>query len=169
MWGESGTKRKRISPAEAVKKIQHYCAYQERSHREVRNKLFDYGLFDSEVDEITSKLIADGFLNEERFAKAFAGGKFRIKKWGKIKIERELEMLGVSKRNIDTGLKEINEFDYQKTLTSLLGKKSKEIKEKDIFHLKDKLARYAITKGYEPALVWTTLNDSSTTTFLERV
>ncbi|MBS1554995.1 MAG: RecX family transcriptional regulator [Bacteroidetes bacterium] len=154
MWGESGKKRKRISPAEAVKKIQYYCAYQERSHREVRNKLFDYGLFESEVDEITSKLIADGFLNEERFAKAFAGGKFRIKKWGKIKIERELEMLGVSKRNIATGLKEIYEDDYRKALISLLEKKSTQLTDDEGYQLKDKLGRYVIAKGYEPAMVW---------------
>ncbi|MFM8738915.1 MAG: regulatory protein RecX, partial [Cytophagales bacterium] len=143
MWGESAIKKKRISPADALKKIQHYCTYQERSHREVRNKLFDYGLFQSEVDEIISTLIAAGFLNEERFAKAFAGGKFRIKKWGRIKIVRELEMLGVSKRNIVTGLKEIDEFDYRKTLASLLEKKSQQITWKETFRLNDKLARYA--------------------------
>ncbi|MFM7488104.1 MAG: regulatory protein RecX [Cytophagales bacterium] len=157
MWGESAIKKKRISPADALKKIQHYCAYQERSHREVRNKLFDYGLFQNEVDEIISTLIAAGFLNEERFAKAFAGGKFRIKKWGRIKIVRELEMLGVSKRNIATGLKEIDEFDYRKTLASLLGKKSQQITAKETFRLNDKLARYAIAKGYEPGLVWEAL------------
>jgi regulatory protein len=154
MWGESNTKRKRISPAEAVKKIQHYCAYQERSHQEVRNKLFDYGLFENEVDEITSKLIADGFLNEERFAKAFAGGKFRIKKWGKIKIERELEMLGVSKRNIATGLNEIDRDDYRKALIILLEKKSAQLTDDEGYQLKDKLGRYVIAKGYEPAMVW---------------
>ena len=154
MWQESETKKKRLSPAEALKKIQHYCAYQERSHREVRSKLFDYGLFESEVDEITSALIADGFLNEERFAKAFAGGKFRIKKWGRLKIERELEMLGISKRNITTGLKEIAEDDYRKTLTNLLERKSELGTEKETFLLNHKLARYAITKGYEPSLVW---------------
>lgn len=154
MWQERDAKRKKISPAEALKKIQHYCAYQERSHREVRNKLFEYGLFENEVDEITSRLIADGFLNEERFAKAFAGGKFRIKKWGKIKIERELEMLGVSKRNIATGLKEIDADDYQKALTSLLEKKSAQLTDDDAYQLKDKLGRYVIAKGYEPSMVW---------------
>ncbi|MFM7852069.1 MAG: regulatory protein RecX [Flammeovirgaceae bacterium] len=160
MWGESAIKKKRISPADALKKIQHYCAYQERSHREVRNKLFDYGLFQTEVDEITSTLIAEGFLNEERFAKAFAGGKFRIKKWGRIKIMRELEMLGVSKRNITTGLKEIDEFDYRNTLISLLKKKTQQITDKDTFQLKDRLARYAIAKGYERDLVWEALKSN---------
>lgn len=161
MWQEDEKKKKRLSPADALKKIQHYCAYQERSHREVKNKLFEYGLFENEVDEITAKLIAEGFLNEERFARGFAGGKFRIKKWGRLKIERELELLGVSKRNINTGLKEIDEGDYQKMLHNLLQKKSAQIAEKDAFRLKDKLARYAITKGYEPSLVWDTLKSNS--------
>jgi regulatory protein len=161
MWQESEIKKKRISSAEALKKIQYYCAYQERSHREVKNKLFDYGLFQTEVDEIIATLIADGFLNEERFAKAFAGGKFRIKKWGRIKIERELEMLGVSKRNIATGLKEIDEDDYRKTLLSLLQNKSVHEIGEDGFQQKSKLGRYAISKGYEPALVWEILKSTS--------
>jgi regulatory protein len=161
MWRENEAKKKRLSPSEAVKKIQHYCAYQERSHREVRNKLFEYGLFENEVDEIISSLIADGFLNEERFAKAFAGGKFRIKKWGKIKIERELEMLGVSKRNIAKGLQEIDEHDYAKILRTLLKKKSSLLSEQNSFKRKDKLAHYAIAKGYEPEVVWKILKSAN--------
>src|SRR5882757_6205956 len=90
---ESGTKNQesRITPAQARGKIQKYCAYQERSHQEVKHKLHTYGLTVDEADEIISSLITDNFLNEERFAKAFAGGKFRIKKWGRNKIEHELE------------------------------------------------------------------------------
>jgi regulatory protein len=80
--------KKKINPAEARSKIYRYCAYQERSHQEVKSKLFDYGLRSNEVDEILAKLITDGFLNEERYAKAFVGGKFRMIKWGKLKIQR---------------------------------------------------------------------------------
>src|SRR5882672_10627124 len=90
-----GSKKKSISPAEALSKIYRYCAYQERSHREVKNKLFEYGLRSSEVDEILSQLITEGFLNEERYAKAFVGGKFRMMKWGRVKIQRALEMEGL--------------------------------------------------------------------------
>src|SRR3954470_11095456 len=100
---------KKFTPQQAKEKIQRYCAYQERCHQEVRHKLFEFGLYQSEVDEILTGLITDGFLNEERFAKAFAGGKFRMKKWGRIKITHELEARNISKNCIRTGLLEIDD------------------------------------------------------------
>jgi len=152
---ESGSfTRKRISPPEAIIKIQRYCAYQERSHKEVRNRLFLFGLSENEVDEIIAQLITDGFLNEERFAKAFAGGKFRVKKWGKIKIKNELESLGLTRNCIQIGLKEIDPEDYTKTLKSLLVKKSNEVMDDNPYRKRDKIARFAIGKGYEPEQVW---------------
>src|SRR6476660_8604128 len=90
------TGQRESSDRDALNKIFRYCAYQERSHLEVKNKLFEYGLSFTKVDEILSRLITEGFLNEERYAKAFAGGKFRIMKWGRLKIQRELESSGVS-------------------------------------------------------------------------
>jgi len=145
---------KKYTPQQAHEKIQGYCAYQERSHLEVRNKLFDYGLFRNEVEEIISNLITDGFLNEERFAKAFAGGKFRMKKWGRIKIIHALEGKGISKNCIKIGLKEIDEGSYVKTLRELLASRSQKIQDENPFTSRDKLSTYAIGKGYEPDLVW---------------
>src|SRR6478736_2106800 len=97
----SGNKKKSYTVSESIARIYRYCAYQERSHQEVKNKLYEFGLTTDEVDELLSKMITEGFLNEERFAKAFAGGKFRIKKWGRLKIVRELESQGLTKRNIN--------------------------------------------------------------------
>jgi regulatory protein len=151
--------KKRLSPTEAFAKIQRYCAYQERSHKEVKSKLYDYGLYATQVDEILSQLITDGFLNEERFAKAYAGGKFRIKKWGKLKIKNELEFLGLTKNCIQRGLKEIEAVDYSKTLKALIKKKSAEIKEENLFKKRDKVARFVIGKGYEPEMVWEYVKD----------
>ncbi len=151
---EFAPKKKKFSPKEALVKIQSYCAYQERSHKEVKNKLYEYGLYSSEVDELISTLIVDGFLNEERFAKAFAGGKFRIKKWGRLKIKQELEMLGLTKRNIATGLKEIDSSDYSKTLKSLIKKKASLTAESNPFKKKNLVARFVIGKGYEAEMVW---------------
>jgi len=151
--------RKRFSPTEALAKIQRYCAYQERSHKEVKTKLYDYGLYENQVDEIISQLITDGFLNEERFAKAFAGGKFRVKKWGKLKIKNELEFLGLTKNCIQRGLKEIEANDYAKTMKALIQKKSLEVKEQNLYKKRDKVARFAIGKGYEPEMVWEYLKD----------
>jgi len=144
----------RLSSAEALARIYRYCAYQERSHQEVKNKLYEYGLYSSEVDELLSRLITEGFLNEERFAKAFAGGKFRMKKWGRLKIQNKLESLGLTNRCIGRGMKEIDAVDYSKVLKDLLKKKAQQTIEENPYKRRDKVARFAIAKGYEPELVW---------------
>lgn len=150
---------KKTTPIEAKGKIQRYCAYQERCHQEVRNKLYSFGLYSDEVDQLLTDLITDGFLNEERFAKAFAGGKFRMKKWGRIKIVNALEAHGLSKNCIRIGLKEIDNNDYITTLESILQKKAEESDEENIFVKRDKLSKFVIQKGYEPELVWKSLKE----------
>lgn len=147
-----------VTPEQARAKIQRFCAYQERSHLEVRTKLYGFGLHRSDVEEILTGLITDGFLNEERFAKAFAGGKFRMKKWGRIKIMHALESKGVSANCIRLGLKEIDSPSYLSTLNHLLGDKLNAIAEPNAYALRDKLSKFAIQKGYEPDLVWQEIN-----------
>jgi regulatory protein len=149
--------KKKLTTQEARQKINRYCAYQERCHQEVRHKLYDFGLFRDEVDQIITELITENFLNEERFAKAFAGGKFRLKNWGRIKIVNALEAKGVTKNCIKSGLKEIDENDYRDTLYKILNTKSGLIANDNIYVKRDKLAHYAISKGYEPDLVWQVL------------
>jgi regulatory protein len=144
----------KLSVDEARQKIYAYCAYQERTHLEVKNKLFQFGLHSNETDELLSQLIVEGFLNEERFAKAFAGGKFRVKKWGRLKIMHELETRGLTNNCIRSGMSEIDETDYLNTLTSLLTKKAKLLDDKDNLTKRQKLAKYAIQKGFESELVW---------------
>ncbi|MFD1002569.1 regulatory protein RecX [Ohtaekwangia kribbensis] len=146
--------KKKLSPTEAKQKIYRYCAYQERSHKEVRDKLYEYGLYRDEVEELLSALITEGFLNEERFAKAFAGGKFRMQRWGRIKILNELEARGLTSNCIKIGMKEIEDADYIKTLREILERKLNQLDEDNAFVKRDKLARYAIQKGFEPDLVW---------------
>jgi regulatory protein len=153
------TTKKIVTPAEAIAKAQSYCAYQERSHQEVRDKLYSYGLWKTDVENILTELITSGFLNEERFAKAFAGGKFRMKQWGKNKIVNELNFRGISKRCVQIGLKEIDDHDYRKTLQQLLSKKSRTLAETNLFKKRDKVARYAIGKGFESELVWPAVMD----------
>jgi regulatory protein len=150
---------KQLTPQEAKEKIQRYCAYQERSHQEVRKKLFDFGLYSNEVEEMISYLITSNFLNEERFARAFAGGKFRMKKWGRIKIVNALEGHGVSENCIRLGLKEIDNSDYEKTLYTLIDKKADDIDEENIYAKRDKLSKFAIQKGFEPDLVWKVIRE----------
>ncbi len=144
----------RLTPQEGLAKIYKYCAYQERSHQEVRDKLFDYGLHSEDVEALLSRLITEGFLNEERFAKAFAGGKFRVKKWGRLKIQHELEHRGLTRNCISGGLKEIGDSDYQKSLKDVVKRKADRTQDANLFRKRDKVARFAIAKGYEPDLVW---------------
>ena len=151
--------RKNYTPAQALLKAQKYCAYQERSHQEVRGKLYSFGLWKKEVEEILTQLIISGFLNEERFAKAFAGGKFRMKKWGRNKIENELKQRGIGSKCIQIGLKEIDERDYRKTLTQLVGKKALTAPEENLFKKRSKVANFVVGKGYEPELVWSLILD----------
>jgi len=147
------------SEEQILQKIYHYCAYQERSHRQVKQKLFDLGLYGEQVDQILARLITEGFINEERFAKSYAGGKFRMKKWGRLKIVQELEQQAISGRNIQTALKEIDAADYEQTLRTLLLRKMKLVDSTNVYQWRDKLARYATGKGYEPELVWQLLRE----------
>jgi regulatory protein len=149
---------KTLNPVQAKERIERYCAYQERSHQEVRNKLYSFGLYRDDVDQILSNLITDGFLNEERFAKAFAGGKFRMKKWGRIKITRALEGKGLSQNCIRIGLREIPEDDYLTTLRRLLEEKLLLLDQENIYITRDKLAKFVIQKGYEPDNVWSEIH-----------
>jgi regulatory protein len=152
-------KRKYISITEAAQRIRRYCVYQERSHQEVRDKLFEFGLNADSVDELLTQMISEGFLNEVRFAKAFAGGKFRVKKWGRIKIQRALEQHGLTEACIRDGIKEIEEGDYLKTLIDLIQKKSETVHEENLFLKRDKIATYSISRGFEPELVWKTIKE----------
>ena len=143
-----------ISIHEAKEKIRRYCAYQERAHSEVRNKLYSYGLHRSDVDEILTDLITDGFLNEERFAIHYAGGKFRMKSWGKNKIKQSLKFKQVSDYCIKKALKEIDTNEYQKALQKLAEQKLKTLKsEKNIFIKKRKLQDFLLQKGFESDLI----------------
>ncbi len=141
----------------ALKKAASFCAYQERTQQEVRQRLRDWGVWGDEAEEIIARLIEDGFLNEERFARAFAGGKFRVKSWGRVKIEQELRQRGLSGHTLKAGLSEINADDYRQTLQELLDKKAASLADEEPFARRQKLARYAIGKGYEADLVWNVL------------
>jgi len=147
-------KTKKLTLDQAKQKALRYCAYQERSHQEVKNKLYELGIESTTVDELLAYLITEGFLNEERFAKVFAGGKFRIKKWGRIKITKTLESKGLTKNCIRIGLKEIDEADYHQALENLLKSKISNLREANVFVARDKTSKYAIQHGYEPELVW---------------
>ncbi len=152
-------KKKKFTPAQAILKAEAYCAYQERCQQEVRDKLYEWGLFPDAVESIIAKLISDNFLNEERFAKAYAGGKFRIKKWGRIKIKLELKKRKISEYCIKQAMKEIPEDTYMETLKQLIQKKSNDIKGGKE-HIRDlKVAHYIISRGFENDLIWEVIKE----------
>ncbi|MCE7041093.1 regulatory protein RecX [Dyadobacter sp. CY312] len=139
-----------------LQKAASYCAYQERTQDEVKQRLKKWNVWGEEADEIIAELISMNYLSEERFAKTYAGGKFRMKSWGRMKIKQELNRRGLSDYSITSGMKEINDEAYLSTLKDLLAKKKilLENAETDKFKLKQKLARFALGKGYESELVW---------------
>lgn len=144
---------------QALPKIKHYCAYQDRCHSEVKEKLYGFGLNKKEVEELMAQLIVEQYLDEERFALLFAGGKFRMKKWGKVKIRYELFKKQVSVYSIKKALASIDENDYKKTLERHAADKLKTIRaEKNIYIKKKKLQDYLLQKGFEADLVRTVVN-----------
>jgi regulatory protein len=146
-----------ISPEEARKKLYRYCAYQERCHQEVEAKLAEWRIHPEEADAIIHHLITEGFLNEERFSRAFAGGKFRLKGWGRLRIVRELEQRGLSKNCIQAGLNEIDEHVYVNYLRRLLAKRAAHEHSENVYSLRNRIARFAIQRGFEPEMVWSEL------------
>jgi regulatory protein len=151
--------KKFLTKEQALQKLRQYCTYQERSHYEVQQKLWDLGVRRADHDEIISKLIEEDYLNEERFAKAFAGGKFRMKEWGRKKIYYALKERHVSEYSIKKAMKEIDDEDYKKVLYGLGEKKYISLKEEQYLVRKKKTMDYLLQKGYEADLVIKVVNE----------
>lgn len=145
---------KKLSKEQALPQIKQYCVYRERCHSEVREKLYSLGLYKNDVDQLMAQLIEENYLNEERFAIQYAGGKFRMNQWGRVKIKYALRQKRVSDYSIKKALKQISETDYRKTLQKLATQKLKTLKsETNKFTKKKKLQDYLLQKGYEGELV----------------
>ncbi|MBP7821454.1 MAG: RecX family transcriptional regulator [Saprospiraceae bacterium] len=152
---------KYVSKTQAIEKLRAYCAYQERCHIEVRNKLLELGIYGDDLEEIIIVLIEEGFLNEERFAINYARGKFRLKKWGKIRIKQELKLRKISDYCIKKAMTEIEDYDYEATLQMLILKEKEKFQEMDNdFLIKSKIAAHFTRKGFENDLIWRFLNES---------
>lgn len=145
----------------ALAKAESWCAYQERSQHEVRNKLYEWGLKSSEVEEVLTELILTNFLNEERFAMAYVSGKVNIKKWGKIKIKQGLKLKKVSDKLIQKALNSIEDDKYLANLQVTALKKSAVLTEKNPLKRKYKLITYLQSKGFESDLIFELLKDNN--------
>ena len=152
-------KIKSYTLAQAQKKLEYYCAYQERCHKEVIAKLKTLGMIPSVIDKIISELIKANYLNETRFTQSFVRGKFRIKKWGKNRILQELKVRDISSFNIKLGMKEISDDNYQKTFYDLFEKRRGEVKQLTKTEQKKKIFSYMSHRGWENSKIYEALRD----------
>lgn len=151
--------RKTYTVDEALLKLQNYCAYQERCHQEVRQKLKGMHMIPDAIDKIIVHLLEHNFLNEERFAKTFVSGKFRVKKWGKYRLTLELKKKAISKHNIYLAISQITSTEYIEVFNDLAEKKAISIKESDKWRKKKKLIDYLLYRGWESHLVYEKVNE----------
>ncbi|PNQ74930.1 recombinase RecX [Hanstruepera neustonica] len=143
---------------EAKRVLENYCVYQERCHKEVRDKLGKMRMIPDAIDLVIVHLLEHDFLNETRFAKTFVSGKFRVKKWGRNRIKRELKLREISNYNIDLAINEISDFDYLRAFHELADKKIDSTKEKSLLKKKKKVADYLFYRGWESHLIYDKLN-----------
>ncbi|HKG68914.1 MAG TPA: regulatory protein RecX [Segetibacter sp.] len=145
--------KNRLTKEQALEKIKYYCSYQERCHSEIKDKLYSYGLGKKEAEEIIAEMIENNYLNEERFAVQFAGGKFRMKQWGRKKIQYELQQKGVNDFIIQIALKEIDEEEYLETLQKLAQTKWNALNVENNLLRQSKTNAWLLQKGYEQRLI----------------
>lgn len=150
-----------LDKKQALAKAESFCVYQERSQKEVRYKLVEWGMRGDELEEILSELIINNFLNEERFAKSYASGKFNIKKWGRVKIKQGLKLKGVPDRILQKALYSLDDDDYMQTLENLAIKKANTISESNPLKRKMKLTTYLQGRGFEIDLILLALKASN--------
>ena len=142
-----------------LQKIQYFCSYQERCIRDTEEKLKDWTVQKKLIPLIINQLQEEGYINEERFAKVYAGGKFRVNKWGRQKIGFELKLKGIPEAMIQKGLEEIDEADYQRVLRDLIRKKRKIIKPEKDLNIREKIITFVNGKGYEIELILIALKE----------
>lgn len=152
-------KKRTYTVEEAKKKLEYYCAYQERCHKEVIQKLKEMYMIPDAIDVIIVHLLQHNFLNEERYTKAFVSGKLKIKKWGKRRLTLELKKKNISKTNINQALSEIAEKEYIQIFNELAEKRFNAINEKNKYKKKKKLANYLLYRGWESFLVYDKVNE----------
>ena len=151
-------KNKLYNIKETTEKIQSFCAIQDRCQWEVENKMRKWGVEEEIIENIVTDLILEKFINEQRFSESFCRGKFRIKKWGKVKIKNELTLRKISLYCIQKGLEQIEDKEYSSVLRELYEKKKSSLKDQNQFVRKGKIVKYLQQKGFESNLIWELIN-----------
>ena len=159
MIDDKDSLNKQIDYKKIKLKAANYCAYQERSPKQVMEKMIHWGLSEGKADQLLAELKEENFINEKRFATAFSRGKFYQNKWGKIKIRVHLQQHNIAEDITETALSEISDNDYHALIQTLCDQKWIRDKEQDLYRKKHKVARYLINKGFEPDIVWQQINE----------
>lgn len=155
MDAENHSPKKQLTAEKAYQKITAFCSFRDRTQKEILDKLYAIGASKDIVKNLILKLEEEGYLNEERMARSYAGGKFRVKAWGKKKIQVHMKHLGLSKEQISKGLEEISTEEYESRLHDLFEKKWDSLhKEEDLRQRLAKTIRFLASKGYEADLIW---------------
>ena len=150
---------KDLTTKQIESKLQYYCSYQDRCHKEVIEKLKIFNIKSNESNEIISNLIKDNYLNESRFSENFVRGKFKIKNWGKVRIVRELKQRNISRYNINLGLKEIDSQEYQNKLDEIFKNKLSSLDNLNKTIIKKKIISYLLYRGWESNLIYSKINE----------
>jgi regulatory protein len=150
-----------LTPSQRKLKVEKFCAYQDRSHQQVRNKLYDLGAHSEEVENAIVDLIQTGFLNESRFVEAYVRGKFRMKGWGRLKIRAGLSVHRIDKKMMQKALYQIDEDEYIDRLRKTIDEKLNRVKEKNPYKRKAALVRFAAQRGFETDLIYEVLNEKT--------
>jgi regulatory protein len=150
---------KDLTTQQIESKLQYYCSYQDRCHKEVIEKLKTFNIKSNESNEIISNLIKDNYLNESRFSENFVRGKFKIKNWGKVRIVRELKQRNISRYNINLGLKKIDSQEYQNKLDEIFKNKLSSLDNLNKTIIKKKIISYLLYRGWESNLIYSKINE----------
>lgn len=153
---------KTYSVDEALEKLRHYCAYQERCHKEVKNKLYSMHMIPEAIAQIVGTLVAENYLNESRFAQQFAQGKFSIKHWGKLRITQELKSRAISDYDIRKALSAIDDGAYSEKISNISQKKWDQLERNTPQVRKQKLYQYLAYRGWETHLIYAQIDALST-------
>ena len=147
-----------LTVTEALEKLRTYCVYQERCHKEVKNKLYQLDMIPQAIEQIVGTLVAENYLNESRFAQQFAHGKFSIKHWGKIRITKELKARNISDYDIQKALKALETDVYLTKIEAISEKKWAQFSQISVQAKKEKLYNYLVYRGWETALIYEQIN-----------
>mgnify|MGYP001439759758 FL=1 len=150
---------KDLTTKQIESKLQYYCSYQDRCHKEVIEKLKTFNIKSNESNEIISNLIKDNYLNESRFSENFVRGKFKIKNWGKVRIVRELKQRNISRYNINLGLNEIDSKEYQNKFDEIFKNKLSSLNNLNKTIKKKKIISYLLYRGWESNLIYSKINE----------